>query len=140
MFAGNYQHNIDEKGRMIIPSKFREGLGDAFYITIGDNGCLFVYPLSEWQKVEEKLSATGGNSQKIKRIFFANACECEADKQGRTLIPSKLRDFAGIKKDVVVVGVSNKVEIWAGERWAEYIGTEEETLKEISEQIELLGL
>ena len=140
VFAGTYFHNIDEKGRMIVPAKFREGLCESFYVTIGDNGCLFAYPLEEWRKVEEKLSAVGANAQKIKRIFFANACECEVDKQGRTLIPAKLREFAGITKDVVVLGVSNKVELWAKERWNEYIGSEAETLEEISSQIELLGL
>lgn len=140
MFAGTYQHNIDEKGRMIVPSKFRDELGDVFYITIGDNGCLFAYNKTEWQKVEEKLANTGPNAQKIKRVFFANASECELDKQGRTMLPTKLRDFAAISKDIFVIGVSNKIEIWAKERWEAYIGSEDETLKEISQQIETLGL
>ena len=141
MFAGEYQHNIDDKGRIIMPSKFRDKLSEPFYITIGDNGCLFVYTQSEWEKVENKLNlTTGGNSQKIKRIFFSNACECELDKQGRTLIPAKLRQFAGINRDVTVIGVSHKIEIWATERWNSYIGTEADTLEEISAQIEQLSL
>ena len=107
MFIGEYSHTIDAKGRLIVPSKFREQLGDEFVVTKGLDGCLFVYENSEWKSFEEKLHAlplTNANARKFSRFFLAGACACEVDRQGRILIPSVLREFAHLEKDVVLVG------------------------------------
>ncbi len=119
MFMGEFDHSIDAKGRIIIPSKFREDLGDEFVITAGLDGCLFVYPKQEWQSFVEKLSKLPGTGEarQLQRYFLAKAAACEADKQGRILIPVKLREEAGLDKDIVFVGVLNKIEIWSKERW-----------------------
>lgn len=119
MFMGEYDHSIDSKGRIIIPSKFREDLGDEFVITLGLDGCLFVYPKDEWQTFSEGLLKLPGTKEarQLQRYFLARAAACEADKQGRILIPVKLRESAGLDKDIVFVGVLNKIEIWSKERW-----------------------
>lgn len=119
MFMGEFNHSIDSKGRIIIPSKFREALGDEFVITLGLDGCLFAYPNEEWQAFVEKLKTLPGtkDARQLQRYFMAGAAACEADKQGRILIPSKLRENAALDKDIVFVGVLNKIEIWSKERW-----------------------
>lgn len=119
MFMGEYNHTIDAKGRIIIPSKFRESLGDTFVVTLGLDGCLFVYPNSEWESFLTKLSSLPGSKEarQLQRYFLAGATECEIDKQGRILIPTKLRASASLDKDVVFVGVLSKIEIWSKERW-----------------------
>ncbi|NLP37505.1 MAG: division/cell wall cluster transcriptional repressor MraZ [Firmicutes bacterium] len=123
MFMGEYQHVLDAKGRMIMPARFREELGERFVITRGLDNCLFVYPLSEWTLLEQKLKTlpfTRSDARAFMRFFFSGAAECELDKQGRILIPNNLRDHAKLKKDVVVIGVSNRVEIWSQEVWDQY--------------------
>jgi MraZ protein len=119
MFMGEFDHSIDAKGRIIIPSKFREDLGDLFYITLGLDGCLFAYPKKEWLSFVEELNKLPGTleARRLQRYFMAKAAECEIDKQGRILIPAKLRESAGLDKDIVFVGVLNKIEIWSKERW-----------------------
>lgn len=119
MFMGEFDHSIDTKGRIIIPSKFREGLGEEFVITMGLDGCLFVYPQEEWQAFVNELAKLPGTKEarQLQRYFMAKAAACEADKQGRILIPAKLRESAGLDKDIVFVGVLNKIEIWSKERW-----------------------
>lgn len=119
MFMGEFNHSIDTKGRIIIPSKFREDLGDDFVITLGLDGCLFAYPNTEWLTFVEELRKLPGTKEarQLQRYFMAGAAACEADKQGRILIPSKLRESAGLDKDIVFVGVLNKIEIWSKERW-----------------------
>ena len=119
MFMGEYLHTVDAKGRIIIPSKFREDLGEEFVITQGLDGCLFAYPNSEWQTFIEKLKTLPGTKEarQLQRYFMAGAAECQADKQGRILIPIRLRESAGLDKDIVFVGVLNKIEIWNKERW-----------------------
>lgn len=119
MFMGEFNHTVDSKGRIIIPSKFREDLGEEFVITQGLDGCLFVYPNSEWQIFVEKLKTLPGTKEarQLQRYFMAGAAACQADKQGRILIPLKLRETAEIDKDIVFVGVLNKIEIWNKERW-----------------------
>lgn len=119
MFMGEYNHTIDAKGRIIIPSKFREALGDNFVVTQGLDGCLFVYPNDEWMSFVAELKNLPGNkdARQLQRYFLAGAAECEVDKQGRILIPGKLREQAGLDKDVVFVGVLSKIEIWSKERW-----------------------
>ena len=118
MFMGEYNHTIDAKGRVIVPSKFRETLGDEFVVTKGLDGCLFVYDNNEWTAFEEKLKSlpiTNKEARQFVRFFLAGAASVEVDKQGRILLPAVLRDFAGITKDAVLVGVGNRVEIWSKE-------------------------
>ena len=120
MFMGEYNHTVDAKGRLIVPSKFREQLGDEFVVTKGLDGCLFVYENTEWKILEEKLKKlplTNANARKINRFFLLGAALCEVDKQGRILLPAVLREFAGIGKDAVMVGVGNRIEIWSKESW-----------------------
>ena len=116
MFMGEYNHTVDAKGRLIVPSKFREQLGDEFVVTKGLDGCLFVYENTEWKALEEKLNAlplTNANARKFSRFFLAGATTCEVDKQGRILLPAVLREFARIDKDAVLVGVGRRIEIWS---------------------------
>ena len=120
MFMGEYNHSIDAKGRLIIPSKFREQLGNEFVVTKGLDGCLFVYSNEEWARIEESLREkplTSKDARKFLRFFFAGAASCEVDKQGRILLPANLREYAGIDKEVVSVGVFSRVEIWSKERY-----------------------
>ena len=122
MFMGEYNHTIDAKGRLIIPSKFREVLGEEFVITKGLDGCLFVYDNQEWNAFEEKLKALPLNkkdNRQFVRFFLAGAAEVEVDKQGRILVPGNLRDFAGLEKDVLLAGMLDHIEIWNEERWKE---------------------
>lgn len=121
MFMGEYNHTIDAKGRIIVPSKFRETLGDTFVLTLGLDGCLFVYPNDEWKGFLTKLNGLPGSKEarQLQRYFLAGATECEIDKQGRILIPTKLRTAAGLDKEVVFVGVLSKIELWSKERWEE---------------------
>lgn len=141
MFKGEYNHTVDTKGRLIVPAKFREMLGDTFVVTKGLDGCLFVYPNDEWTNIENKfreIPLTTKDARKFSRFFFAGAADCEVDKQGRILIPSVLRDFAGLKKEVVLVGVLNRIEIWSKERW---LGENEyEDMDEVAEHMAELGL
>ncbi len=119
MFMGEYNHTIDNKGRSILPSKFRETLGEDFVLTQGLDGCLFVYPNDEWMNFVSQLKSLPGSkdARQLQRYFMAGAANCEVDKQGRFLIPSKLREQAGLEKDIVFVGVLSKIEIWSKERW-----------------------
>ena len=122
MFMGQYNHTIDPKGRLIIPSKFRDLLGDEFIVTKGLDGCLFVFPKNEWQIIEEKLRTLPLNNKsarKFIRFLVAGATTCELDKQGRILLPQVLRDFAQLEKDVVLAGNLNRVEIWDAANWTE---------------------
>ena len=141
MFMGEYSHNIDAKGRMIVPSKFREQLGDEFVVTKGLDGCLFVYPNEEWQNIEEKfrnVPLTSKDARKFSRFFFAGAATCELDKQGRILLPAILREFAGIEKDAVLVGVGSRIEIWSKDKWLE--ANTFDDMEEIAEHMEGLGI
>lgn len=122
MFMGEYSHSIDAKGRLIIPSKFREQLGEEFVLTKGLDGCLFVFPNDEWKSFEEKLRAlplTNKSARTFSRFFVAGATSCELDKQGRILVPATLREFAGLEKDVVLTGSINRIEVWSKEKWSE---------------------
>ncbi|MFX4261407.1 division/cell wall cluster transcriptional repressor MraZ [Pelotomaculum propionicicum] len=138
MFMSEYQHNIDAKGRLFIPARFREGLGDSFIITKGLDGCLFVYTRDEWDALEQKLKSlpfTRGDARAFVRFFFSGAAICEVDKQGRILIPGNLREYAGLEKDVVVIGVSTRVEIWAKEQWEQYSARAAASYEEIAEKL-----
>ena len=141
MFMGEYNHTIDAKGRLIVPSKFREALGDTFVVTKGLDGCLFVYDNKEWNAFEEKLKSlplTNKEARQFARFFLAGAAEVEVDKQGRILVPNILREFAQISRDVVLIGVASRIEIWSKERF-EGIATFED-MDEIAEHMAELGL
>ena len=142
MFMGEYNHTIDAKGRLIVPAKFREILGDNFIVTKGLDGCLFVYPNDEWTRFEEKLKSlplTNKNARQFTRFFLAGAAACEVDKQGRILLPQVLREFASLEKDVVLVGVASRIEIWSRERWDESMNTYDGDMDEVAENMESLG-
>ncbi|MBE5927465.1 MAG: division/cell wall cluster transcriptional repressor MraZ [Lachnospiraceae bacterium] len=141
MFMGEYNHSVDAKGRVIIPAKFRDKLGETFVVTKGLDGCLFVFALDEWKNFEEKLRTlpiANKDARKFTRFFLAGAADLEVDKQGRALLPSNLREFAELKKDVVLVGVSSRVEIWSKERWED--STAFDDMDEIAEHMAELGL
>lgn len=141
MFMGEYNHSIDTKGRLIIPSRFREELGDDFVVTKGLDGCLFVFPDNEWHAFEEKLKAlplTNKSARQFARFFVAGATPCELDKQGRILLPQTLREFAGLEKDVVLTGMLNRIEIWSKAKWME--NSSYDDMDDIAEQMTDLGL
>lgn len=138
MFMGEYQHNIDTKGRIIVPAKFREQLGDTFVITRGLDQCLFGYPMNEWKEVEKKLKAlplTKKDARAFTRFFFSGATECELDKQGRINLPTPLLTYASLQKECIIIGVSNRIEIWSKEIWGEYVAASEESFAEIAENM-----
>lgn len=142
MFIGEYTHAIDKKNRIIIPSKFREQLNDKFIITKGLDGCLYVYTTEEWSNLEEKLKKlplTNKNARAFVRFFFSGANEINVDKQGRALISQSLLSYAKIKKEVVSIGVSNRIEIWSKENWEEY-NNSDINMDEIAEQMNELGI
>ncbi|GAA0075915.1 division/cell wall cluster transcriptional repressor MraZ [Clostridium sp. CTA-5] len=123
MFIGEYQHSLDSKNRMIVPSKLREDLGDKFVITKGLDGCLYIYPIDEWKVLENKLKTlplTNKDARSFVRFFFSGACVIELDKQSRGLIPQNLKEYAKIEKDIVSIGVLSRVEIWSKENWINY--------------------
>ncbi|ACL69656.1 division/cell wall cluster transcriptional repressor MraZ [Halothermothrix orenii] len=143
MFMGEYKHNMDSKGRIIIPAKFRSELGDKFVATRGLDHCLFVYPMHEWSKLEKKLTSlpiTSKNARTFVRFFFSGATECEFDKQGRISIPSNLREYAELQKEVVIIGLANRIELWSSKRWGGYLDSAEESYEEIAAAMEDLGI
>ena len=141
MFMGEYNHIIVAKGRLIILGKFRELLGEEFVLTKGLDGCLFIYPMDEWEAFEEKLRAlplTNKNARAFSRFFVAGATMCELDKQGRILVPQTLREFAGLEKDVVLTGNLNRVEVWSKEKWSENCNFDD--MDSIAESMESIGI
>lgn len=138
---GEYNHTLDTKGRLIIPTRFRDDLGSEFVITKGFDGCLYLFPPEAWEAFQEKLSmlpVNRGDSRKLTRFFVAGAAVCELDRQGRILVPATLREFAGLEKDVVLAGATNRVEIWSKSRWAEVSAVDD--MEDIAQQMADLGL
>ena len=143
MFMGEYNHTIDPKGRLIVPAKFRETLGDKFVVTRGFDECLFAYDNEEWQKFEEKVRAlpiTNKDARKFTRFFLAGAAACEVDKQGRILLPGNLREYGALTKDVVLVGAGGHVEIWSKEKYDAAMDADDFNMDEIAANMESLGL
>lgn len=143
MFFGEYNHNLDAKGRMSLPAKFREHLSDVFYLTRGLDNCLYVYPEAEWRVIEEKLKAlptTSKTARAYKRLFFSGASQVSFDKQGRIMIPSVLREHAHLDKETVVIGVSTHIEIWSQEQWLAYNDDATLSYEDIAEEISSLGI
>ena len=143
MFMGEFQHNIDSKGRLIVPSKLREDLGNKFIVTRGMDGCLFGYTLERWSQLEEsvkEMPLTKKDARTFVRFFYSAATECEIDKQGRINLPLKLREFASIEKPCVIIGVSDRIEIWSEERWLAFSKDAEENFDDIAESLIDFGL
>ena len=143
MLKGEYSHNIDAKGRLIIPAKFRDDLGEHFVITKGMENCLYVYPEDEWNIFEEKLNAlpttTDKNARKFAYFFQGSATDGELDKQGRTLIPAVLRDYAMLGKEVVFIGMGKRAEIWDKTRWDAKNAEVEADIEDIASEMEASG-
>jgi len=142
MFYGEYFHSIDRKGRIILPAKFREAAKshfiERFYVTRGLDNCLFMFSEEEWRSQEAKFKAvsfTKKQGRTFNRIYFSGAIEVTFDAQGRMLVPEYLKDFAQIKRDVVIVGVSNRIEIWAKDRWEEFYKNSRQSFEEIAEKL-----
>lgn len=143
MFLGEYQHCLDSKGRITIPSKFREELGLRFIATKGLDNCIFLYPEQEWKLIETKVHAlpfTRADVRSFARFFFSGAAELEVDKQGRTVLPNNLREYSGIEKDLIIIGVGSRVEIWSTPKWADYTETAGSCYETIAENLVDLGL
>lgn len=135
---GSYQHNIDTKGRLIIPAKFRQELGEGFVITRGMDGCLFGYSADEWRRLEEKLSALPLSKKEARtfvRFFYSAAIECTLDKQGRVNLPTTLIQYAKLDKECMIIGVSNRIEIWNRANWEEVTALAEGNFDAIAEEM-----
>lgn len=146
MFRGRFEHSIDPKGRVSIPSKFREILTtnyDERLIITNFDGCLWGYPYAEWQIIEDKVAALPQMKSEVKafqRVFISAATECPIDKQGRILIPPTLRDYAGIAKDLIFVGMTKRMEIWARDRWQKVFEQSQESIAQMGDKLADLGL
>lgn len=141
MFKGEYNHTVDEKGRLIIPNKLREELGNSFVVTKGLDGCLSAYAAKDWNEMTEKIKTlhyTNPKARKLTAFMVGGACDAELDKQGRILLPQNLRTFAGLDKDVVLVGMVNRVDIWSKEKWD--ASCESLDLDDLAEGMEDLGI
>ena len=143
MLMGEFQQYIDAKGRIIIPAKLREDLGAKFVITRGLDGCVFGYPLENWEKIQEKLKQlplAKKEARAFTRFFYSAAAEAEIDKQGRINIPSTLVDYANLEKECLVLGVSDRIEIWSKTKWESVSSEIEESFEEIAEDMLDFGL
>ena len=137
MFMGEYHHNIAAKGRIVIPNKVRDDLGETFIVTRGLDGCLFLYPKTEWDNVINKYKEIPDtkNKRQFMRIFLSGATVCEYDKQGRINIPKPLVEYAKLVKDCIVIGVDEKLEIWSKDCWEKFISENEESLSDIADDL-----
>lgn len=143
MLLGEYKHTIDEKGRVAVPAKFRQAFQGGAIVTRGLDHCLFIFGLSEWENLAKKINdlpLAQANSRAFSRLMLAGAMDVKVDVQGRVLIPDYLREYAGIKKQVVVAGVYNRVEIWDEVAWNEYKARTESASDEIAEKLGELGI
>ena len=143
MLIGEYEHSLDVKGRLIMPSKIREDIGEKFIITKGLDGCLFGFSENEWNNFEEKLKTlplTNKNARDFVRFFLSGAIECEIDKQGRFLIASNLREYAELEKEAVITGVGTRIEIWNKDKWKAYNSEENLSADQIAENMANLGM
>ena len=143
MLIGEYEHSLDAKGRLIMPAKLREDMGEKFILTTGLDGCLFGFSMSEWEKFEDKLKAlpiTNKNARNFVRFFLSGATECELDKQGRFLLVNTLREYAEITKEVIIIGVGTRLEIWNKDKWKKYNSNENISADTIAENMTMLGI
>lgn len=144
MFYGEFEHAIDGKGRLIVPAKFRQALKEhevrTLFLTRGLDGCLFLFPESEWRLAENRFKQipfTKSEGRKFNRMFFSGATEAAVDRLGRLLIPKSLKEFAEIRQQVVIVGVSNRMEIWSKEKWRDYYESSRSSFEEVAERVML---
>ena len=142
MFYGEYSHSLDKKDRLIIPAKFREvfkeHFAEKFYLTRGLDGCLFVFTEESWKSQERKfreMPFTRTESRQFNRLYFSGACDAVCDKQGRILIPEYLKEYAGIKEDVMILGVSDRIEIWAKEKWEQFFQENQGSFEQLAEKL-----
>ena len=143
MLIGEYEHSLDDKGRLILPSKLREDIGEKFIVTKGLDGALFGFSKDEWSAFETKLKTlplTNKNARDFVRFFLSGAVECEIDKQGRFLIPNNLRTYASLEKEINIIGVGTRIEIWNRESWKKYSSEENISADEIAENMTMLGI
>ena len=143
MFLGEFEHSLDDKGRLAIPAKFRPELGQGLVLTRGLDRCLFAWPMAEWQTVAAKLgrlSLMHAEARRLQRLLFAGAVDTQLDRLGRVLVPAFLRDYAGLEDTVVVAGVLNRIEIWDRGQWADERTAAEEQSAELAEHLSELGL
>ena len=143
MLIGEYLHKMDSKGRLIIPAKFREELGDNFVATRGLDNCLFIFPMDEWEQLSKKIAntpVTNKNARFFARFFISGATESTLDKQGRINIPTNLKEYAELEKEIVVIGLTNRIELWAKENWDQFLQTTEDSTDEIAAAMEDLGI
>ncbi len=141
LLIGEYEHSLDVKGRLIMPAKLRQDMGEKFIVTKGLDGCLFAFSQSEWLNFETKLKSlplSDKNARNFVRFFLSGATECEIDKQGRFLVSSNLREFAGLDKDVIIIGMNSRLEIWSKEKWQQC--DENISADEIAEHMTDLGI
>lgn len=142
MFMGEYSHSLDAKGRLIMPAKFREQLGDEFVVTKSPDKCLYVYTNEDWKNFEEKLAQlpiTNKGTRQFVRFFLAGAATCEVDKQGRILLPAVLREYAQLDKEVILAGTSKRIEIWNKDRYLEDQKEYENNIDDIAANMEAFG-
>ncbi len=142
MFYGEYSHSLDKKNRIIIPSRFREVIQEKgiekFYVTRGLDDCLFMFTEKEWKQQEAKFrekSFTKKEVRQFNRLFFSGAVEASPDKQWRVLVPDYLKDYAGLSKDIMIIGVSNRIEIWDTKKWQEFYSSSKESFEDIAENL-----
>jgi transcriptional regulator MraZ len=143
MFLGEYDHNIDDKGRLAVPARFREELGEGVVITRGFDRCLMGFPRPMWEQLAQQVSALSlgqGDARNMRRLLFSGAADIQLDRQGRILIPQNLREYAGLNEQVVVAGLNTHFEIWASERWREVLDTLDVNGSAIAEQLAALGI
>ncbi len=138
MFIGEYEHSVDEKGRLVLPSKFRALLADGCVVTKGQEGCLYILPRAEWETMAADVSSlplTDRRGRNWGRIFFGSSEELSVDKQGRVMVPAKLRQWAGVDREVAVVGVNTRIELWEPQKWADFLDGEEDEYVNTKERI-----
>ncbi len=143
MFMGEYLHNMDKKGRVIMPANFREKLQDKFVITRGLDNCLFLYPPAEWEKLEKELNSlplTQKDARKFVRFFLSGATECNLDSQGRISLPKNLRNYADLDREIVIAGIGSRIELWSREKWADYLSEAEDSHEEIAATLDNLDI
>ena len=143
MLIGEYEHSLDDKSRVIMPVKLRADIGEKFIITKGLDGCLFVFSQDEWLNFEKKLKElplTNKNARDFVRFFLSGATECEIDKQGRFLISANLREYANVKKEIIIIGVGTRLEIWDKTRWKDYNSSDNISADDLAENMTMLGI
>ena len=143
MLIGEYEHSLDTKGRLIMPAKLRQDMGEKFIVTKGLDGCLFAFSQNEWLNFETKLKAlplSDRNARNFVRFFLSGATECEIDKQGRFLLVNTLREYAEITKEVIIIGVGTRLEIWNKDKWKKYNSNENISADTIAENMTMLGI